>query len=233
MRGPGKADQASSSRTSPVKIVVISDTHGQHETLGELEGDVLIHCGDFCLDQRDAEADIASLDAWFARQRFRLIVCTGGNHDFEVEARRARGETVFRHAVCLQDEGVSLDGVKFHGAPWTPELSAWAHFKSERDLREAWSRIPDDTDVLISHTPPSGTLDQNSRGKRCGCPLLRERVDQVRPWLHCFGHIHASAGMVRGEATTSINAAVVNSQYRIARPPFIVDGAPPPRHARR
>jgi len=29
-----------------MKIVVVSDTHGRHDELGLLSGDVLIHCGD-------------------------------------------------------------------------------------------------------------------------------------------------------------------------------------------
>jgi predicted phosphodiesterase len=29
-----------------MKILIISDTHGQHARLSGLEGDVLIHCGD-------------------------------------------------------------------------------------------------------------------------------------------------------------------------------------------
>jgi predicted phosphodiesterase len=100
-----------------MKIVIVSDTHGQHDSLGELEGDVLIHCGDFCLDQAKADADLDSLDRWFARQRFRLIVCTGGNHDFLIEDRdTTRGEP-FRNALYLRDRDVSIDGLKIHGAP--------------------------------------------------------------------------------------------------------------------
>ena len=29
-----------------MRLVVISDTHGDHEQLGVLDGDVLVHCGD-------------------------------------------------------------------------------------------------------------------------------------------------------------------------------------------
>jgi hypothetical protein len=29
-----------------MKLVIISDSHGRHEDLGTLHGDLLIHCGD-------------------------------------------------------------------------------------------------------------------------------------------------------------------------------------------
>lgn len=148
-----------------MKIIVISDTHGEHRALGRLSGDVLVHCGDFALGERDQAAALAELDAWFAQQAFRHVLCVGGNHDFLVEARQARGQRVFQHAVCLEDQTVDIDGVRFHGAPWVPELTQWAHFRAAPALVEAWSRIPDDVDVLVTHTPPQGILDRNSRGR--------------------------------------------------------------------
>jgi len=83
-----------------------------------------------------------------------------------------------------------------------------------------WTSIPEDVDVFITHTPPLDVLDRNSSGERCGCPLLRKRIEQIRPTLHCFGHVHASAGVVEDDGTTFANACMVNSRYEIARTPL-------------
>lgn len=206
-----------------MKITIVSDTHGQPEALGELKGDLLIHCGDFCYDQSRAHEDLESLNRWFSRQEFRLIVCTGGNHDFLVEERTTRTKQPFRHAVCLQDSGASLDGVKIYGAPWVPELSHWAHYRSDGALAEAWALIPEDTDILVTHTPPFGTLDTNSRGRQCGCRELQWRLDELRPRVHCFGHIHASADSMERSGTTYVNASLVDRSYKLARPPVTLD----------
>lgn len=203
-----------------MKITVISDTHGTHAGLGELEGDVLIHCGDFCLSGSHQDQQLQALDAWFGRQRFRHVLCIGGNHDFLAEELHARGQPLFRHARYLMDETVQIEGLRFHGAPWIPELTGWAHYRNTAGLTKAWERIPDQLDVLITHTPPSGILDRNSRGKSCGCPLLRLRLKAVRPRVHCFGHIHASSGMLEEEGTRYINASLVNSRYALARSPI-------------
>lgn len=202
-----------------MKVVVISDTHGHHEGLGELTGDVMVHCGDFEMGSSGRAGPLQALDAWFARQRFRHVLCVGGNHDFLAEQRQARGESVFRHARCLCDETVEIDGFTFHGSPWVPELAHWAHYRNATALAAAWEQIPDQVDVLITHTPPRGILDRNSQGRACGCPLLRQRVSVVRPRVHCFGHIHASAGQVVEAETRFINATVVNSRYALARQP--------------
>lgn len=51
--------------------------------------------------------------------------------------------------------------------------------------------IPDDTDVLITHTPPVGHGDLCSSGVRAGCVELLTTVQKrVKPKYHVFGHIH-------------------------------------------
>ena len=201
-----------------MRLVVIGDTHGKHEELGVLEGDVLIHCGDFCDGFRKDPRDVENIDAWFAKQQVELILCVGGNHDFGAEERIENGEPIFEHAVWLMDEAHEHRGVKFFGSPWVPHLQGWAFYLSEVELREKWSLIPDDTDVLITHTPPGGILDQpRSRQINCGCEHLLRRVRKVRPRFHLFGHNHASAGLEKDGPTTFVNASVVDSKLEVVR----------------
>ena len=84
-----------------------------------------------------------------------------------------------------------IDGVKFWGSPWQPAFYDWAfNVPRGRQLAEMWALIPDDTDVLITHTPPYGILDQVENGELVGCEDLREALLRVKPKLHVFGHIH-------------------------------------------
>ena len=201
-----------------MRLVVVSDTHGQHEELGCLEGDVLIHCGDFCDGFRKDPRDVEAIDSWFGRQRFELILCIGGNHDFSVEERVNSDGPVFENAIWLQDEAHVHRGVRFYGSPWLPHLDGWAFYLTSEGLREKWSMIPEDTDVLVTHTPPLGILDQpRSRQIHCGCPHLLERVEAVKPRYHLFGHNHASAGMEDRNGTTFVNASVVDSGFNVVR----------------
>ena len=201
-----------------MRLVVIGDTHGKHEELGVLEGDVLIHCGDFCDGFRKDPSDVGNIDAWFAEQRVDLVLCVGGNHDFGAEERVRTGEQVFKHAVWLLDEAYEHRGVKFYGSPWVPQLQGWAFYLPDVELRAKWSMIPDDTDVLITHTPPYGILDQpRSRQINCGCAHLLERAREVKPRFHVFGHNHASAGVEKHAGTTFVNASIVDSDLEVTR----------------
>jgi predicted phosphodiesterase len=107
-----------------VRLVIISDTHNRHEELGVLHGDVLIHCGDIGNGFERTAGEVDRLDDWFSRQDFNRILCIGGNHDFQLEDRVGTRDPVLDHALYLQDEEVTIEGLHFYGAPWTPELAA-------------------------------------------------------------------------------------------------------------
>ena len=205
-----------------MKIVIISDTHGRHETLGTLEGDVLIHCGDLCDGFGASPQQLTAIDHWFGRQRFDTILCTGGNHDRPLEDRIERGEIPLRNATCLQDEAVTINGVKFYATPWVLALYGWSFYQDEHVLQQKWAQVPDDTDVLITHVPPRGILDlPTGEFDHLGCPHLLARVAQVKPKVHCFGHVHHSYGRVDSADTTFIDASIY-SRKGLNRP-FVID----------
>jgi len=118
-----------------MKIVIISDTHGGHEKLGHLCGDVLIHCGDVEHLFRKDDRAIEKIDDWFGRQQFDHILCIGGNHDLTLERQVRAGTQPFRNAVFLHDTDLVIDGVKFFGAPWVPNLENHAFFADARARR--------------------------------------------------------------------------------------------------
>ena len=206
-----------------MRIVVVSDTHTQHEELGIVTGDVLIHCGDGCDGFRRDPAEVDRLDAWFSKQRVSVVLAIGGNHDFEMERRSRASLPVFSHAVYLEDRCYEYQGCRFYGAPWTPELADWAFFQDAKTMREKWASVPSDIDVLITHTPPYGILDRNRRGVSLGCRDLLARLPAIRPRLHVCGHNHASTGAARVGPTLHVNASMVNSRYAIAHKPFEVE----------
>jgi Icc-related predicted phosphoesterase len=206
-----------------MKLTIISDTHGQQDKLGRLSGEVLIHCGDMfnMFDQNHEEFD--RMDAWLGQQDFDLILCVGGNHDFETQKRSAWVDTPFRNAVYLEGSDYVYKGVRFFGAPWIPDLRGQAFFTMEEALPQKWAHIPDNADVVITHTPPAGVLDVSSRGLKLGCPHLRTAINRIQPAIHCFGHVHASSGVHKDGNTTFVNAALVNSQYQLKHPPYEVE----------
>ena len=205
-----------------LRLVVLSDTHGLHEGLEIPDGDVLVHAGD--LTGRGTLAEVEAFDAFLARLPHRHKIVIAGNHDrcFERQGAAARG--LLCHAVYLEDQAVEVAGLKFYGSPWQPWFFDWA-FNLERgpELAAKWRRIPADTDVLVTHGPPLGHGDMTMRGDRAGCADLLERLREVKPRYHLFGHIHEGYGeSVEGE-TTCVNASVCDFSYRPIQPPVVLE----------
>ena len=194
-----------------MKLVIVSDTHGRHEELGILEGDVLIHCGDICSHYDVDESEL--VDQWFAKQRFSKILFVGGNHDQLLQQRADRGVPVFKHAEYLQDSVFTYQGVRFYGAAWVSDLPDF----DDVALAMKWQQIPVDTDILITHIPPRNVFDSLRSGRHVGCPGLKKLIGEICPKIHCFGHVHHLRGHVKQNRTYFVNASVY-SQEKLNRP---------------
>ena len=59
-----------------------------------------------------------------------------------------------RKIVILIDETYKYNGVNFYGTPWCPALNNWAFYGTAEELKEKFNKIPENTDVLITHCPP-------------------------------------------------------------------------------
>jgi Icc-related predicted phosphoesterase len=196
-----------------MKCVVISDTHGMHEQIIVPDGDVLIHAGDILGQGTLFELD--EFNDWLGSLPHKHKIVVAGNHDwcFEDSERASRG--LLSNAIYLRDESVIIDGVHFYGAPWQPHFMNWAFNLNRGDeLRQKWQLIPNDTDVLITHGPAAGILDQVADGKHVGCEELAKTIINIKPKFHVFGHIHEGYGIVESEYTTSINACINTEKYK-------------------
>lgn len=206
-----------------MKIICISDTHNRHTELHLPPGDMLIHAGDYSMRGHVAETE--AFLSWFAAQPHRHKVFIAGNHDFIFQKRRQKARAMVPDGVIyLEDEGVTLDGVKVWGSPVTPIFEDWAFMHGSFTIGTYWDLIPDDTDVLITHGPARGVLDRVlPEGESVGCPRLRQTLDtRLCLRLHVFGHIHEGYGQVVQGTLTSINASFLDHRYLPMNAPIVV-----------
>jgi Icc-related predicted phosphoesterase len=210
-----------------VKLVILSDSHGFHPWLDMPEGDVLIHCGDWCKDYGSVKEMKAFAD-WIASLPYKRKIVIAGNHDFPAQDNDAQAKGNFRKRdiIYLKDSGVELDGVKFWGSPWQPEFCDMAfNLPRGEALWDKWRRIPKDIDVLISHGPPQDILDNAVPpgaifgDNHVGCDQLLRRVRQVKPKLHCFGHVHSGRGIAEHDGTWFVNASIVRAHIPMGSKP--------------
>lgn len=205
------------------KIACISDTHLKNPSWDFEPADILVHAGDITLFGKLKE--LAKACEWIAGLPFKEKVIIAGNHDFCVQRDPEGSQRVFQtHGLTyLQDESITIEGLKFYGSPWTPVFNNYA-FNAQRGepLREIWSYIPDDTDILVTHGPPFGILDLAGPQRLVGCDDLLDRVQQLHLKAHIFGHIHYSYGLrVRG-GTQFVNASSLGNLLKTKRDPIYI-----------
>ena len=204
----------------PISIVVISDTHGFHDSVEVPMGDILVHAGD--LTRHGTMEDVEAFSRYLGTLPHEVKIVIAGNHDFCFERDRKACVAKLTNAIYLQDEAVTVHGIRFYGSPWQPWFFDWA-FNLQRgpEIRAKWDLIPENTDVLITHGPPFGIGDRITQGEHVGCKDLLDVVEEVKPKLHIFGHIHEGYGLRSNRHTDFINASICDSLYQPLNRPIV------------
>lgn len=193
-------------------VTCVSDTHGALPAAIP-ECDLLVVAGDFAAGMGPAQEQgyiLGEFSNWLRRAPVTDAVVVAGNHEHCVQRWGWPRQVP---AIYLEDSGVTLQGQKIWGTPWQPWFLDWAFNAPKRDtkedfLRDKFAMIPDDTDIIVAHTPPWGVLDRNSRGKKCGSRALLMRMLEIKPKLLVCGHIHDSGGQTQMvNDTLVVNAA--------------------------
>ncbi|ESO09501.1 hypothetical protein HELRODRAFT_168494 [Helobdella robusta] len=208
---PIKIGCFTNSKSRVLRLVHISDTHLQTPETPIPDGDVLVHSGGFFNFYKGVGSfleEVSILEKFFASQPHKYKIFVAGNHEQSfvgqpIERIRARLGSV----IYLQDNSVMIEGLTFHGSPWTGKRksTAAAFVTPFPELGKYWVMIPKETDVLITHCPPHRVLDDNGI---MGCPLLREIVvKEIRPMLHLFGHSHQGTRVIEKQGIFMSNGA--------------------------
>ena len=203
----------SAKKAFKMKILHISDTHGCHRQLHDLpQADIVVHSGDFTMNGSEQEA--LDFMNWFCDLPYpqKIFIC--GNHDDCLYGATIDGLDGNVHYLC--NSGVESDGVKFYGVPMF-----MGDCISDRQTKH-YANIPDDTDILITHTPPFGILDFDDN-INYGSEELLARIKTVQPKLHLFGHIHSQHGTTVLNGTTFSNGAIMNVDYSNFRMPNLIE----------
>ena len=204
-----------------MRLVCLADTHNKHHEIPIPEGDILIHAGD-CTDG-GTRNETKNFLKWFQEQPHKHKILVPGNHDFYFE-KTHNLMIVPSEIHLLIDTGVEIEGIKFWGSPVNPGLNNWA-FNRERgkQIRKHWDLIPQDTQILITHTPPHGILDEIDSGINLGCEELAHILPSVQPDYHLFGHVHPAYGSLERAETSYFNLSILNERLKPANSARVID----------
>ena len=185
-----------------MKILHLSDTHGLHHRIKDLpNADVIVHSGD--ISNNGTESEVLDFLNWYIKLPYAHKIFVTGNHDlclWEAEGIEDLPNNIY----FLQDSGVEIDGIRFYGIAYNhPE-----------------TLIPHETDIVVIHEPPVMILDE-SVGIHWGNAPLRNRIMEVKPRYHLFGHSHGGYGTVKQDNIVFSNAALLDDMNRLVRKPKI------------
>lgn len=219
-------------------IDCIADLHGHYPKLEG--GDLLIVPGD--LTATDTEKQYEEFSLWLNTLAYRKVIVIAGNHDnYLSECSKVYVKPLFYHPTYVEylcDSVIEFEGLKIWGSPWTktfegmnPDCKAFT-CDTEEELSDKWTMIPSDVDILITHSPPYGILDEveiyGHKRDECneaaldtkihvGSKSLALKIGHMKnpPKLWCWGHIHEAYGqdlVVRSKPCKMINCSHVNER---------------------
>lgn len=223
-----------------IKIVATSDLHGN---LPEIKGkfDLMLICGDICpstyygskfYQENWLRTDFTE---WIKRivGPDSKVVMIPGNHDFYLATALQREIKMIEYMCCYKlkilqheeyiyeysDADGNTEKVKIFGTPYCRVFGTWPFMHSDSFLANAYSKIPEDTDILISHDAPNiyglGDITEGRhQQKGTGSPILAEAIYRVKPRIFHCGHFHSgNHEFAEHDGIWMANVSLVNEQY--------------------
>jgi Calcineurin-like phosphoesterase len=208
-----------------MRLIATADLHGRFPKIQTC--DVLVIAGDVLpieFDRDDAACLLwcnKQFGPWLESLPAKYILGIGGNHDWLFDLHRMYADEL--PWTYLVDSGVEIDGIRFWGTPWVPNLQGWAYYGSPATLEAAFGAVPEDIDVVISHSPPKGHLDNPER--LFGASQINDMLKRVKPKAFICGHIHEGYGVERGyrKHTDLYNVAHCDILYNPVNEPVAIE----------
>lgn len=175
-------------------IYAFSDTHDNHRMLQVPENvDILICAGDAVEDDlKGGKYD--DFIEWFSSQSAKWKIFVPGNHELSFDLGQA--DEIIRQ---MNDNGIIALEDAIEDCYGVVIASIGANSKIED------ADIPTGIDILVTHQPPYGILDDDM-----GSLEILNFALKSKPKYHLFGHIHSTAGQsLRQRYTEFVNVSTL------------------------
>ena len=210
-----------------MKIVLISDVHCRFHNIKIPKCDLLISCGDYSF--RGTIDEVTDFHFWLNKQNAKYKISLQGNHELGVEKNfnlsKQTAELVCPGVIFIDEGLIKIEGYKIWCSAITPFFHNWAYNRHRgEDIKKHWDAIPDDTDILLSHGPAYGILDEvKGVTGPLGCEDLKNRIKELKNLkLHAYGHVHSGYGKVIIDDITYVNASICNEQFQPVNKPIVI-----------
>lgn len=192
-----------------IKVVAISDLHGYLPEIPEC--DLLCICGD--LVPLNVQANSRKTRKWLTEEfkpwceslPCHKVLFIAGNHDLHFEnldfmkAQFPKDDKVtylFNEEYSYQSKNGKIYSI--FGTPYCQIFGNWAFMLPSKELEKAYSKIPENLDILMTHDAPFGISDillqkEYYTGEHIGNKPLAKAILQKAPKIVCHGHLHSTS----------------------------------------
>jgi Icc-related predicted phosphoesterase len=199
-----------------------------HGARPELQGgDLLIITGD--LTATGTIYEHADFLGWLNIQKYKKKIFIAGNHDNNMDEKFYWDDSL----EYLCDSGTEFMDLKLWGSPWTsrfeginPECCAFTG-ATDDEISKHFNKIPEDVDILVTHSPPFTIRDRTKDGKQVGSPsLMALHLTRFKPKLWVFSHVHEGYGVdgpYPWSGTRYVNCSIMNERYQPVNAPIRIE----------
>ena len=225
-----------------LKICVISDLHGNLIDIQPCE--LLLICGDII--PLKIQRNIPQSIKWFKEEFIpwteslpcEEVVFIAGNHDFFLQSSALEVVNLIENTKITYLENsyynyLSKDAklYKIYGTPDCHQFGNWAFMYSDEYLKDSYSRIPENCDIIITHDAPKlnnlGLVPPNiyhSDFIDAGNEILAEAVLSKHPNFIFNGHIHeGNHNLTDIDGIKMANVSILHDNYQIFYEPLYLE----------
>jgi Icc-related predicted phosphoesterase len=228
-----------------MKLFCTSDLHGKLDGLDPSNCDLVVIAGDFAKMTGWGKWHIYDMKKWIEKkfipftQQFNIpFVIVPGNHDLIFDNSKICSFSDVNYQITwpenvhiLIDKQVEINGLTFYGTPYVPIINyCWAFEANYEKLNEKFANIPENIDILVTHTPPripeylgDMSLEYGLNSEKFGSSELANAIFDKNPKYVFCGHIHSGSHEAFCFNNTIIyNVSRVNESYNIQYEPTII-----------
>lgn len=213
------ADDIPSKDDDILRVIIVSDTHLRHDTIGSLPiGDIFIHSGDIFMTNRMLTTTrsiqiLQEFNDWLSTIpcSHKVVIC--GNHDKVIEdIGMEQVSKILSNGIYLQNSFIEVDGIKIWGTPLSSGRSGNSAFQSREFHQETMTIIENiignEIDILVTHGP--------------NYHLAEKLQPQL---LYVWGHAHGAHGLrhTKELSCPSVNASIMDTKYNPSQVPVVID----------
>lgn len=218
------------------KVCAMSDLHGDFPHVDPC--DLVIICGDIVpLNQQISTKGTYrfyknQFNEWASNLPCEKVLFIAGNHELHLPNHYNDYKQLFPNeskVTYLLDELYEFNGLRIYGTPWCHQFGNWAFMLPDDQLREKFSNIPNDLDILFTHDQPYGygdiILDPDKYTEQSiGCVPLTEAVLEKQPKNLFVGHLHTTShNRIKIGNTNRYNVSVKDEKYQMVFDPLVIE----------